>query len=110
MARERWSSCISARGRSEINGSNDCAGCPASDGVPGLPGGLARSYEDLVLGKIYADATVERAGDAVRRYQGRDRGRGVAFVVNQFRERAGFGGVLLSPAVLKSLLEAPADE
>lgn len=85
---------------------------PASDaaGVPGLPGGLARTYEDLVLGKIYADTSVERAGDAVRRYQGRDRGRGVAFVVNQFRERAGFGGVLLSPAVIKSLLEAPADE
>src|SRR5205814_9025804 len=37
-------------------------------------------------------------------------GRGAACVVNQFRERAGFGGVLLSPAVIKSLLEAPADE
>src|SRR4051794_36271504 len=79
-------------------------------GQPGLPGGLARTYEDLVLGKVYADWTVERAGDALRRYQGRDRARGVAFVVNQFRERAGFGGVLLSPAVLKALLDAPADE
>src|SRR5262249_45681768 len=37
-------------------------------------------------------------------------GRGVAFVVNQFRERAGFGGVLLSPAVIKGLLDVPADE
>jgi hypothetical protein len=79
-------------------------------GQPGLPGGLARTYEDLVLGKVFADWTIERAGDAVRRYQGRDRGRGVAFVVNQFRERAGFGGVLLSPAVIKSLLEIPTDE
>src|SRR4051794_5030494 len=79
-------------------------------GQPGLPGGLARTYEDLVLGKVYADWTVERAGDALRRYQGRDRARGVAFVVNQFRERAEVGGVLLSPAVLKGLLDAPADE
>ncbi len=79
-------------------------------GLPGLPGGLARTYEDLVLGKVFADWTVERAGDAVRRFQGRDRARGVAFVVNQFRERAGFEGVLLSPAVFKSLLEAPPDE
>ncbi len=79
-------------------------------GQPGLPGGLARTYEDLVLGKVYADWTVERAGDALRRYHGRDRARGVAFVVNQFRERAEVGGVLLSPAVLKGLLDAPADE
>jgi hypothetical protein len=79
-------------------------------GQPGLPGGLARTYEDLVLGKVFADWTVDRAGDAVRRYQGRDRGRGVAFVVNQFRERGDFGGVLLSPAVIKAMLEAPADE
>src|SRR5271157_440410 len=32
-------------------------------GQPGLPGGLARTYEDLVLGKVFADWTVERAGD-----------------------------------------------
>jgi hypothetical protein len=79
-------------------------------GPPGVPAGLSRTYEDFVLGKMYADRSVERAGDAVRRYHGRDRARGVAFVLNQFRERAGFGGVLLSPAVIKSLLEAPADE
>src|SRR6476469_2977397 len=41
--------------------------------LPGLPVGLARTYEDLVLGKVFADWTVERAGDALRRYQGRDR-------------------------------------
>src|SRR5205823_10704449 len=43
-----------------------------SPGLPGLPGGLARTYEDLVLGKVFADWTVERAGDAVRRFQGRN--------------------------------------
>src|SRR5207244_4276328 len=78
--------------------------------VPGLPVGLSRAYEDLVLGKIMTDWTVERAGDALRHYQGRDRSRGLAFVVNQFHERADFDGVLLSPAVLKALLEAPPDE
>src|SRR5262245_53477189 len=78
--------------------------------VPGLPAGLMRSYEDLVLGKLYADWTVERAADAVRRYAGRDRSRALAFVTERFRDRAGFGGVLLSPAVLKGLLEAPPDE
>jgi hypothetical protein len=74
---------------------------------PGLPPQLARAYEDQVLGKAYADPTFERAGDALRRYQGRDRARGLAFVVNQFRERAGFGGVHLSPAVLKGLQREP---
>jgi hypothetical protein len=70
----------------------------------GLPPQLASAYEDQVLGKAYADSTFERAGDAMRRYQGRDRARGLAFVVNQFRERAGFGGVHLSPAVIKAVL------
>ncbi len=70
---------------------------------PGLPPALARSYEDHVLGKAYADATFERAADALRRYQGRDRARGLAFVISQFRERAGFGGVHLSPGVIKTL-------
>src|SRR5262249_27164927 len=54
-------------------------GSPAG-GAPGLPPGLARTYEDHVLGKVYADYTFERAGDALRRYQGRDRARGLAFV------------------------------
>ncbi len=81
---------------------------PAAAG-PGLPAGLARTYEDYVLGKVYSDCTFERAGDALRRYQGRDRARGLAFVVNQFRERAGFGGVHLSPAVVKALLHDPPD-
>jgi hypothetical protein len=73
----------------------------------GWPVGLAWTYEDMVVGKIVADWTMDRAGDALRHYKGRDRARGLAFVINQFRERAGFGGVYLSPAALKGLLEAP---
>jgi hypothetical protein len=78
--------------------------------VPGLPAGLARTYEDYVLGKFYADWTFERASDAVRHYQGRDRARGLAFVINQFRLRANFEGVHLSPAVIKRLLQDPAEQ
>src|SRR5688572_24903742 len=36
--------------------------------VPGFPPGLARAYEDYVLGKIAADFSLERAADALRRY------------------------------------------
>ena len=72
----------------------------------GLPHGLARTYEDHVLGKVYADYHFERAADALRRYQGRDQARGLAFLINQMSERAGFPGVLLSPGVIKGLIEA----
>lgn len=72
--------------------------------VPGFPAGLARTYEDYVLGKVYADWTFERAADALRRYQGRDRARALAYIIHQFRERADLGGVLLSPAVIKGML------
>jgi hypothetical protein len=78
--------------------------------VHGLPPGLARTYEDHVLGKVYGDWTFARASDALRRYHGRDRARGLAFVVNQFRDRAGFGGVELSPTVIKTLLDGSAEE
>ncbi len=83
---------------------------PALPSFPGLPDGLLRGYEDFVLGKLYADWTFERAADAVRHYEGRDRRRGLAFVVERLQKRADFGGVLLSPAVVKSLLDAPPEE
>jgi hypothetical protein len=72
--------------------------------LAGLPPGLVRAYEDHVLGKIFADASFERAADALRRYQGRDRARGLAFALQQMREHSPFEGVHLSPAVLKALL------
>ncbi len=70
-----------------------------------LPILLLRTYEDHVLGKFYADRTFARAADALRRYQGRDRARGLAFVVAHFAERCGFEGILLNPSVLKSALQ-----
>src|SRR5438270_5217349 len=78
--------------------------------VPGWPPALGRTYEDHVLGKLYADWTFERASDALRRYQGKDRVKGLAYVVNQIRERAGFGGVLLPPAVIRGLLTSNPDD
>ncbi|MFO0851483.1 MAG: hypothetical protein U0871_23435 [Gemmataceae bacterium] len=78
--------------------------------VPGWPHTLARSYEDHLLGKVYADWTFERAGDALRRYAGKDRVRGLAFVVERVRERAGLGGVELSPAVLRGLAQSRGED
>lgn len=78
--------------------------------VPGWPPALGRMYEDHVLGKLYADPMFERAGDALQKYQGKDRVKGLAYVVNQLRERAGIGGVLLPPAVIRGLINTNPDE
>lgn len=78
--------------------------------VPGWSESLSRTYEDYALGKLYADSACERAGAALCQYRDRDRVKGLAFFVNQCRQRAGFGGVLMSPAVLKTLRERPAEE
>jgi hypothetical protein len=82
---------------------------PSRDSVvpPNCPAGLVRRYEDYVLGKLYSDAAFSRASDALRCYQpGRDQGRGLAFLIEQFREQVGSSGVLLSPGVIKSLMTA----
>lgn len=78
--------------------------------VPGWPPALGRSYEDHVLGKFYADWTFERAGDALRKFKDRDRIRGLAYVINQIRERAKLPGVMLPPAVIRGLLTTNPDE
>jgi hypothetical protein len=78
--------------------------------VPHMPAGLARTYEDHVLGKLFNDWTFERAADAIRRYHGRDRARALAFLLQQFRERAEFDGAHLSPAIIKGLLERTPDD
>jgi hypothetical protein len=81
--------------------------------VPGLPPTLMRTYEDHVLGKLYTDWTFARAGDALRHYPDtadRERQHGLAYLLNQFRERAGFAGVELNPAVLKALLGQPPEQ
>jgi len=72
--------------------------------------GLLRTYEDHVLGRLDSDATIARAADVLRKLKGRDQSRGVAFVVEQFRQRANAPGVFVSPSVVKSLAELAPDE
>ena len=76
-------------------------GAPA---IPGWPAAAARTYEDFLLGKIYADWTFERAAEALRRYAGHDRLKGLAYIAKQLRERAQLGGVELSPGVIRGLM------
>ena len=76
--------------------------------VPGWPAGLAERYDDFVLGKLDTDPSAVRASEALARYKGRDHDRGLVFVIDQFRRRAGFDGILLNPAVIKSAPEHPA--
>jgi hypothetical protein len=78
--------------------------------IPNWPANLARSYEDHVLGKFYTDWTFERATDALRRYKERDRLKGLTYLIKQFRDRAGLGGVELSPAVIRGLLTTNPDD
>jgi len=47
----------------------------------------------------------------LRRFRpGREQARGLAFLIDQLRDRAGFSGVMLSPGILKSMLEGPPEE
>jgi hypothetical protein len=78
--------------------------------VAGWPPALGRSYEDHVLGKLYSDWSFERAGDALRKYKSQEQIRGLAYLVNQIRERAGIPGVLLPPAVIRALLTTNPDD
>jgi hypothetical protein len=75
-----------------------------------LPSTLVRAYEDHVIGKLLADTAFERAADALRPYPLADRAKGLAFLVNQMRQHIGFGGVLLSPTLLKSARAIDAEE
>ena len=72
--------------------------------VPNWPIHLGRSYEDHVLGKLDSDILFDRASDGLRRYEGPDRAKGLAYLVNQMTGRLGVGGVDLSPAVIRGLL------
>jgi vWA domain found in the FtsH ternary systems/N-terminal helical region fused to the FtsH ternary system vWA domain len=101
---------IADLGHAAFGADQDSRASPQPLAVPGLPPSLMRTYEDHVLGKVYSDWSFERASDAMRRLQGRDRARGLAYVVKQFRDRAGYGGVELSPGIIRTLLEAQPEE
>ncbi|NUQ64874.1 MAG: hypothetical protein HUU20_20615 [Pirellulales bacterium] len=78
--------------------------------VPGFAAGLAREYDDYVLGRFYADLAFQRAADALLRYQGRDRSRALAFLIHEIGHRTGVGGAILSPAVVKRLADSSPEE
>jgi hypothetical protein len=81
--------------------------------VPNLPINVVRTYEDHVLGKLDADFTFARAVDALRHYdkvKNREQARGLAYFLNQFRERADYLGIEISPGVINTLLDMPPDE
>lgn len=79
--------------------------------VPQLPMNVMRTYEDHVMGKIYADHTFQRASDALRRYEkGREQARGLAYLTAQFRERARFDAVELPVGIVSLLLDLSADD
>jgi hypothetical protein len=79
--------------------------------VPNVSPNLLAAYEDHVLGKIYADWTFSRASEALRHYhEGRDRSRGLAFVINQIRLNAGFSGIEFSPGILNTMIADSPDE
>ncbi len=77
---------------------------------PHVDSTLLRKYEDYVLGKLYVDLSFQRGADALHRYDAADRARGLAFLIEQFRQRAGIGGVIVSPGVIKSLAQQRPDE
>ena len=57
--------------------------------VPGWPPTLARTYEDHVLGQALRRLDVRACQRRPAAYQGKDRVKGLAYVINQIRERAG---------------------
>jgi hypothetical protein len=65
---------------------------------------LLRRYEDYVLGKLYADLSLERGIDGLQKYKQRDRDKAIAYLINQVVQRTQLSGVLISPAVAKGLL------
>lgn len=78
--------------------------------VHGFHPGLTRRYEDYVLGKMYADISFERGVDAIARFEGRERDRAIAFMINQLCRRCDVVGAYLSPAVIKSFQQLTGDE
>jgi hypothetical protein len=76
----------------------------------GLSPETIQRYEDYVLGKLYADGGFERGATAICRYAEKDRLRGTAWLIGRFADRAGWGGVHLSPGVVRGLQNSPREE
>jgi hypothetical protein len=77
-----------------------------------LAPGVLRAYEDHVVARLFADPAIERAGNAWRGFQGRDKARGLAFILRQLQEQVPLGGlaVAVSPHVVRKLLRESPEE
>jgi len=73
--------------------------------VPGWAAGSVRAYEDHVIGKFVTDLSFERAGHALKRIEPAKQALALSYVIKQFRERGGVGGVEFSPGILRGLME-----
>ncbi|MCR9201544.1 MAG: hypothetical protein NXI04_23115 [Planctomycetaceae bacterium] len=69
-----------------------------------------RAYEDYVLGKLYADASFERASVAICGYEAADRIRAIAWLLARICERCGLDAVLISPSAARSLQSMVAED
>lgn len=65
---------------------------------------IVRRYEDYVLGKLYADLSLERGIDGLQRYSDRERDHAISYLINQVAQRAQLNGISISPSVVKGLL------
>ena len=72
--------------------------------LPGWSDGLGRGYEDLVLGRLFADPLFERASDALRRIEPAKQAVGLAYLIRQMTARLTAGGVEFSPGIIRGLL------
>ncbi|MCA9063998.1 MAG: hypothetical protein KDA96_13095 [Planctomycetaceae bacterium] len=75
-----------------------------------LPPEVVRAYEDYALGKLYSDASFERAGVAICRYAESERLPAVAWLLARMCERTRAPGAILSPAVARSLQATPPED
>lgn len=82
--------------------------------LPNVSPSLICSYEDRVLGKFDSDQRFGRAVDALRRLgkdeEGRQRGLGLSYLLEQLRRQSKFGGLDINPASVRVLGESPPTE
>lgn len=84
-------------------GTHNAALSHSAHAFSGVDPAFTRRYEDYVLGKLYADLSFERAADALHRYTPEERPAGIAYLIERVCARTDFHGVLLNPAVIRSL-------
>jgi len=78
--------------------------------IPGWTDGLARTYDDLFLGRLHADPLFERACHAVKRIDPARQPQAIAYLVRQLLAQLHGGGVEFSPGIIRGLLQDRPEE